>query len=93
VCPQATNETLGNCEIKSCSQEDLIVINYLAYALCNPVGGFGNTSTAVNKTIATQTLPAPATFTGGAQVLAAKGVAAGLLAFMIVVGLVALLMS
>jgi len=93
VCPKATNETLGACEVRNCSQEELTTINYLGYALCNPVGGFGNISTVVNQTIATQTAPAPAAFTSGAQVLVAKGVAAGLLAIMIIMGLLTLLVS
>jgi len=76
-----------------CSQEDLKTINYLAYALCGPVDGFGNTSTVVNQTIATQRGPAPAAFTGGAQVLVAKGVAAGFLAITMVVVLLAVYVS
>lgn len=90
MCPKATNETLGACEVGNCSHEELKMVNYLAFALCGPVGGFGNTSTVVNQTIETQTAPAPAAFTSGAQVPLAKSVAAVLLTNLIVVGLLAL---
>ena len=70
------NANLGSCETKTCSKDDLLTITYLAVELCNPVGGVGNTSAVVNQTIATQTAPTPANFTGGAEVLGTKGMMA-----------------
>ena len=72
------NVNTGTCETNTCSKADLATISYLAYHLCNPVGGIGNTTSAINQTIATQTASAggpmaptesPQPFTGGAASL------------------------
>ena len=68
--------TTRQCQIRTCSPEDLQTTFYLVYRLCAGVGGIGNASEVANQTIATQTVgsvPLPPTgvpggvvpFTGG----------------------------
>lgn len=56
------NDNVGPCEIANCSAADLQVAEYLAYELCNPVGGIKN---ATNMSISPST-PTPSPFTGDA---------------------------
>lgn len=93
------NLYIGTCEMNSCSKADLATISYLAYELCNPIGGIGNTSTLVNQTIASQTASAgspmaptesPQPFTGGAASMQAawalfSGVLVAMVGFVILV--------
>lgn len=65
---------VGRCQAQTCSPADLKTTQYLAYALCAPVGGIGNASVVANQTVASQTagaVPSPSSggvvpFTGGA---------------------------
>ncbi|KAL8823094.1 MAG: hypothetical protein Q9191_006178 [Dirinaria sp. TL-2023a] len=79
ICQGPFNINTGRCELATCSQADITAISYLAYHLCNPAGGIGNTTAIINQTIVNQTAAAaggskPPTqsvqpFTGGATAL------------------------
>lgn len=92
VCQESNfNTNTGSCEVKTCSASDLQIIKDLAYKLCDSgsTGGIGNASTSVNQTIGTQTAPPAPAFTGGATLLATKGmvVCLGLVVAIVLVAL------
>ncbi|KAL9019969.1 MAG: hypothetical protein Q9185_002759 [Variospora sp. 1 TL-2023] len=54
LCTGSANGAIGGCELRTCPEEDLQTITYLAYRLCR-FEGIGNSSAVANQTVATQT--------------------------------------
>ncbi|KAL8981586.1 MAG: hypothetical protein Q9177_005523 [Variospora cf. flavescens] len=54
LCTRSANTAIGDCELRTCPDEDLQTIAYLVYRLCR-FEGLGNASAVANQTVATQT--------------------------------------